>query len=224
MKILIAEDEKAMSDALAAVLKHFGYEVDVVYDGLAATEKARENSYSCIIFDIMMPKIDGIEALKRIRDSGDMTPVIMLTAKSEVEDRIMGLDAGADDYLAKPFAMGELLARIRSMTRRMGEFTPTKLKKGDVELDVAEQELSCTSSVRLSSKETKLLSYLMMNEGKTISTDELFRYVWSDEADMDIGIVWMYISYLREKIEAVHGNIRIAGEKNGDFHLQIVSR
>ena len=175
MKILIAEDEKAMSDALAAVLKHFGYEVDAVYDGLAATEKARENSYSCMIFDIMMPKIDGIEALKRIRDSGDMTPVIMLTAKSEVEDRIMGLDAGADDYLAKPFAMGELLARIRSMTRRMGEFTPTKLKKGDVELDVAEQELSCTSSVRLSSKETKLLSYLMMNEGKTISTDELFR-------------------------------------------------
>lgn len=166
MKILIAEDEKAMSDALAAVLKHFGYEVDAVYDGLAATEKARENSYSCIIFDIMMPKIDGIEALKRIRDSGDMTPVIMLTAKSEVEDRIMGLDAGADDYLAKPFAMGELLARIRSMTRRIGEFTPTKLKKGDVELDVAEQELSCTSSVRLSSKETKLLSYLMMNEGK----------------------------------------------------------
>lgn len=129
MKILIAEDEKAMSDALAAVLKHFGYEVDAVYDGLAATEKARENSYSCIIFDIMMPKIDGIEALKRIRDSGDMTPVIMLTAKSEVGDRIMGLDAGADDYLAKPFAMGELLARIRSMTRRMGEFTPTKLKK-----------------------------------------------------------------------------------------------
>lgn len=200
MKILIAEDEKAMSDALAAVLKHFGYEVDAVYDGLAATEKARENSYSCMIFDIM------------------------LTAKSEVEDRIMGLDAGADDYLAKPFAMGELLARIRSMTRRMGEFTPTKLKKGDVELDVAEQELSCTSSVRLSSKETKLLSYLMMNEGKTISTDELFRYVWSDEADMDIGIVWMYISYLREKIEAVHGNIRIAGEKNGDFRLQIISR
>ncbi len=196
MKILIAEDEKAMSDALAAVLKHFGYEVDAVYDGLAATEKARENSYSCMIFDIMMPKIDGIEALKRIRDSGDMTPV----------------------------SMGELLARIRSMTRRMGEFTPTKLKKGDVELDVAEQELSCTSSVRLSSKETKLLSYLMMNEGKTISTDELFRYVWSDEADMDIGIVWMYISYLREKIEAVHGNIRIAGEKNGDFRLQIVSR
>ena len=118
MKILIAEDEKAMSDALAAVLKHFGYEVDAVYDGLAATEKARENSYSCMIFDIMMPKIDGIEALKRIRDSGDMTPVIMLTAKSEVEDRIMGLDAGADDYLAKPFAMGELLARIRSMTQR----------------------------------------------------------------------------------------------------------
>ena len=118
MKILIAEDEKAMSDALAAVLKHFGYEVDAVYDGLAATEKARENSYSCIIFDIMMPKIDGIEALKRIRDSGDMTPVIMLTARDELPDKIAGFRAGADDYLTKPFDMQELLARITALLRR----------------------------------------------------------------------------------------------------------
>jgi len=223
-RILIVDDEQMIREVVREYALINGYEVAEASDGLEALELVEKEDFDCVILDIMMPKIDGIEALKRIRDSGDMTPVIMLTAKSEVEDRIMGLDAGADDYLAKPFAMGELLARIRSMTRRMGEFTPTKLKKGDVELDVAEQELSCTSSVRLSSKETKLLSYLMMNEGKTISTDELFRYVWSDEADMDIGIVWMYISYLREKIEAVHGNIRIAGEKNSDFRLQIVSR
>lgn len=224
MNILLAEDEKAMSMAISAVLTHSGYTVDTVQNGAEAVEAAAQKPYDCLIFDIMMPIKDGVTALSEIRQSGNETPAIFLTAKSEVDDRIMGLDAGADDYLTKPFAMGELLARIRSMTRRMGEFTPTKLKKGDVELDVAEQELSCTSSVRLSSKETKLLSYLMMNEGKTISTDELFRYVWSDEADMDIGIVWMYISYLREKIEAVHGNIRIAGEKNSDFRLQIVSR
>ena len=223
-KILIVDDDPRLRDLLRRYLGENGFNVLVSENGEAMKRLWVREHFDVLILDLMMPGEDGLAILKRLRAEKDMTPVIMLTAKSEVEDRIMGLDAGADDYLAKPFAMGELLARIRSMTRRMGEFTPTKLKKGDVELDVAEQELSCTSSVRLSSKETKLLSYLMMNEGKTISTDELFRYVWSDEADMDIGIVWMYISYLREKIEAVHGNIRIAGEKNSDFRLQIVSR
>ena len=224
MKILVVDDEQLLVKGMKFNLENEGYMVETAYDGATAIDMAKSGGFDLIILDLMMPFMDGMTCLREMRTRKIMTPVIMLTAKSEVEDRIMGLDAGADDYLAKPFAMGELLARIRSMTRRMGEFTPTKLKKGDVELDVAEQELSCTSSVRLSSKETKLLSYLMMNEGKTISTDELFRYVWSDEADMDIGIVWMYISYLREKIEAVHGNIRIAGEKNSDFRLQIVSR
>mgnify|MGYP000546196843 CR=1 FL=1 len=222
-KSLIVEDEEKIARFVELELLHEGYEAEKVFDGRTGLDKALSGGFDLVVLDVMLPGLNGLEVLRRIRKESDV-PVIMLTAKSEVEDRIMGLDAGADDYLAKPFAMGELLARIRSMTRRIGEFTPTKLKKGDVELDVAEQELSCTSSVRLSSKETKLLSYLMMNEGKTISTDELFRYVWSDETDMDIGIVWMYISYLREKIEAVHGNIRIAGEKNGDFRLQIISR
>ena len=224
--IFCVEDEANIRELVVYTLETTGFEARGFEEGTSFFEALAEELPELILLDIMLPEEDGLSVLKKLRakDTTKELPVIMLTAKSEVEDRIMGLDAGADDYLAKPFAMGELLARIRSMTRRMGEFTPTKLKKGDVELDVAEQELSCTSSVRLSSKETKLLSYLMMNEGKTISTDELFRYVWSDEADMDIGIVWMYISYLREKIEAVHGNIRIAGEKNSDFRLQIVSR
>lgn len=132
MKILIAEDEKAMSDALGMVLRHFGYEVDTVPDGLAAVEKVQESAYDCMVFDVMMPRMDGVEALKRIRSSGDVTPVILLTAKAEVDDRITGLDAGADDYLTKPFAMGELLARIRSMTRRAGAFTPGRLSVGHV--------------------------------------------------------------------------------------------
>ena len=224
--IYIVEDDEDIRELSVYALRSGGFDCEgyeSAADFLEALERKRPD---LALLDIMLPGEDGLSLLKRLRGNKRYAqlPVIMLTAKSEVEDRIMGLDAGADDYLAKPFAMGELLARIRSMTRRMGEFTPTKLKKGDVELDVAEQELSCTSSVRLSSKETKLLSYLMMNAGKTISTDELFRYVWSYEADMDICIVWLYISYLREKIEAVHGNIRIAGEKNGDFRLQIVSR
>lgn len=124
MKILLAEDEKDMSAALVAILTHSGYEVDPVYDGEAAVQMAQRHSYDCMVFDIMMPKLDGVQALQQIRDGGDVTPVIMLTAKSEVADRINGLDAGADDYLTKPFAMAELLARLRAMTRRSTAFTP----------------------------------------------------------------------------------------------------
>ena len=139
MKILLAEDEKDMSAALVAILTHSGYEVDPVYDGEAAVQMAQRHSYDCMVFDIMMPKLDGVQALQQIRDGGDVTPVIMLTAKSEVADRINGLDAGADDYLTKPFAMAELLARLRAMTRRSTAFTPQKLQTGSVSLDVAEQ-------------------------------------------------------------------------------------
>ena len=136
MRLLLAEDEKEMSAALVAILTHSGYEVDAVYDGQAAVDKALVQSYDCMILDIMMPKKDGVQALQEIREKGDMTPVLMLTAKAEVDDRITGLDAGADDYLTKPFAMGELLARLRSLTRRSQSFTPSKLHVGAVKLDV----------------------------------------------------------------------------------------
>ena len=130
MKILLAEDEKALSDAEVAVLRHFGYEVDAAYDGLSAWQMAEREAYDCIVLDIMMPKMDGIEVLAKLRGSGSTVPIIMLTAKTEVDDRIAGLDAGADDYLTKPFAMGEFLARIRSMTRRANAFTPAVLSAG----------------------------------------------------------------------------------------------
>ena len=211
MKILIAEDEKAMSDALAAMLKHFGYEVDAVYDGLAATEKARENSYSCMIFDIMMPKIDGIEALKRIRDSGDMTPVIMLTAKSEVEDRIMGLDAGADDYLVKPFAVEELLARIRAVTRRPGRTADTTtLTFGSLSLDAVKHELTregaASETVTLSGRESSLLEYLMRNAGRTLPRNAILSYVWGPDSEVEAGNLDNYIYFLRRRLKALHGN------------------
>ena len=220
MKLLLAEDEKAMSMALVAVLEHSGYEVDAVYDGMAAVEKGRSNTYDCMIFDIMMPKLDGIGALKELRSSGDTTPVIMLTAKAEVDDRITGLDAGADDYLTKPFAMAELLARIRSMTRRSTTFTPTKLTAGNVSLDVEEQELSCKNAIRLANKETKLMKFFMLNMGKSVSTETIFSHVWKNEADVTEEIVWIYVSYLREKLTAIQADIQIIGEKNGTFLLQ----
>ncbi len=218
MKILLAEDEKDMSAALVAILTHSGYEVDPVYDGEAAVRMAQSHSYDCMVFDIMMPKLDGVQALQQIRDGGDVTPVIMLTAKSEVSDRINGLDAGADDYLTKPFAMAELLARLRAMTRRSTAFTPQKLQTGSVSLDVAEQELCSTNAVRLSAKETKLMQLLMMNAHKDLTTSDILSRVWPDE-DEDEKIVWIYISYLKEKLAAIDADITIRGDEGGPFSL-----
>lgn len=221
MKILLAEDEKAMSMALVAVLEHSGYEVDAVYDGAAAVEKGRQGAYDCMIFDIMMPKLDGVGALKELRRSGDTTPVIMLTAKAEIDDKITGLDAGADDYLTKPFAMGELLARLRSMTRRSGaSFTPSTLSAGKVELNVEEQALSCRNSVRLGHKETKLMKLFMLNIGKELSTETIFSHVWKEEDEVNEEIVWIYVSYLREKLVAIQADVHIAGQKGQAFSLQ----
>lgn len=219
MKILLAEDEREMSMAVKAVLEHSGYEVDAVYDGEAVVAKGQSESYDCMVLDIMMPKLDGIAALKQLRRHGDVTPVIMLTAKAEVDDRITGLDAGADDYLTKPFALGELLARIRSMTRRSDSFTPSKLTVGTVQLDVEEQELSCKNSIRLSSKETKLMKYFMLNAGKNLSAKNIFSHVWKEEEATDANVVWLYVSYLREKLEAINADIKIAGERDQDFAL-----
>lgn len=218
MKILLAEDEKDMSAALVAILTHSGYEVDPVYDGEAAVQMAQRHSYDCMVFDIMMPKLDGVQALQQIRDGGDVTPVIMLTAKSEVADRINGLDAGADDYLTKPFAMAELLARLRAMTRRSTAFTPQKLQTGSVSLDVAEQELCSTNAVRLSAKETKLMQLLMLNADKDLTTGEILSRVWPDEEE-DEKIVWIYISYLKEKLAAIDADVNITGGEGGPFRL-----
>ncbi|WP_301861296.1 response regulator transcription factor [uncultured Megasphaera sp.] len=224
MKLLLAEDEKAMSMALAAILEHSGYTVDAVYDGAEALEKGRTGAYDCMIFDIMMPKMDGVAVLKELRSSGDTTPVIMLTAKAEIDDRITGLDAGADDYLTKPFAMGELLARIRSMTRRSGEtFTPDTLTAGSVRLDLEEQELSCKNAVRLGNKEAKLMKYFMLNPGKCLSADMIFSHIWKDDDDVTVDIVWMYVSYLREKLQAVQADIAISGNREQGFSLIVQS-
>ena len=218
MNILLAEDEKDLSRALMAVLSHNGYEVTAVYDGEAAVEAAKENAFDCMVFDIMMPKMDGITALGIIRESGDMTPVLLLTAKSEMDDKVTGLDAGADDYLTKPFAMVELLARIRSLVRRQEHYTPKKLSFGSVTLDVNGQELVAENSVRLAGMEASLMEFFMLNPEKTFTTEELYSHVWKEqEAGPDIG--WVYISYLRNKLMAIASDVRIEGEQGGSFIL-----
>lgn len=219
MRLLLAEDEKDMADVLTTVLKHQGYDTDWAENGQILLDKMKENNYDCIISDVMMPVMDGITAVKAIRSRGDVTPVLFLTAKTEIDDRITGLDAGADDYLTKPFAIGELLARIRSLTRRGRDMTPTVLSAGNTTLDTEEQELSAQNGIRLSGKESRLLKLFLLNKEKPLSTDFLFEKVWYGENDVDESVVWIYVSYLRGKLSSVGSNLEILGEEGGSFTL-----
>lgn len=219
MKILVAEDEPQLSRVLVAAMTNAGYEVDPVFNGKDAVEKARQNTYDIIMLDIMMPVMDGITALKKIRENGDKTYILMLTAKAEVDDRVTGLDSGADDYLTKPFSLKELLARLRSKERRDDTFTPKELSYGDVTLNVEDQELASKNSIRLSSKETQLMNYLLLNQNKEVSVQEIFNHVWKNENDVTEDIVWVYISYLRQKLNSIQSDVRIEGERETGFTL-----
>lgn len=223
MRILLAEDEAQMSRVITTALAHEGYTVDAVYDGQAALNKSHQHAYDVMILDIMMPKMTGIEALKAIRASGNTAHIIMLTAMAEVDDRVTGLDAGADDYLTKPFSLKELLARLRSMNRRQESLTQTLLTCQNVSLDTSTQELRAENSIRLSSKESKLMAYLLQNQDKDLSTQEIFRHVWPDnDSDNDETTVYLYISYLRQKLQAIQAQLTISGQAGGDFRLSQV--
>ncbi|EFX94438.1 response regulator transcription factor [Streptococcus sanguinis] len=221
MKILLAEDEQQLSRVLETAMTHEGYQVDTAFDGQEAVDLAKENAYDLMILDIMMPVKTGIEALKEIRQTGNTTHVIMLTAMSEVDDKVTGLDAGADDYLTKPFSLKELLARLRSMSRRVATFTPNLLQIGQTSLNVGEHELISSNSIRLAGKESRMMEFLMLNAQKSLSTQEIFRHVWSkdEDEDLDEGFVWIYISYLRQKLKAIHADLAILGEEGGSFTL-----
>ncbi len=223
MKLLLAEDEKELSRALAAVLTLQGYDVIQVFDGEQATEKLREIAFDVVVLDIMMPKKDGLEVLRDMRNEGDVTPVLMLTAKAEIENRVEGLDLGANDYLTKPFAMKELLARLRVLTRNT-EKAHEALTFGNLKLDVEKQELSCINSIRLAGKEVELMSYFIHNAGKELSTEVIFGHIWKDDAEVTDGVVWMYVSYLRKKLEEVSADVEITGEKNGSFKLVEINK
>ena len=223
MKILLAEDEFALSRAYATALKIQGYEVVQAFDGEQALELASNGIFDLMVFDIMMPKMSGLEVLKNIRESGNTTYVIMLTAMSEVDDKIAGLDLGADEYLTKPIELKELIARIRSLERRIDKnFNEKILTFGSVKLNVAEQELSAKNSIILAGKETKLMEVLMLNKNKKLSTDYIYNHVWSKDEDCDAGYVWIYISYLKKKLKAINANIEIMGEENSEFELDEV--
>ena len=220
MRILLAEDEAALSKAYAQVLIMQGYEVEPVYDGEAALEAANSGTYDLMIFDVMMPKMSGLEVLKALREAGNTTYVIMLTAMSELDDKVEGLELGADEYLTKPIPLKELVARVRSLERRIDtNYNENVLTFGSVKLNVSQQELSAKNSIILAGKETKLMEVLMLNKNKKLSTEYIYNHVWSKDDDSDTGYVWIYISYLKQKLKAINANVDILGEENREFEL-----
>lgn len=216
--ILICDDQPDIVSALKIYLKPEGYNLYEAYTGLEALEIVQREEIHLVLLDIMMPKMDGIEVLREIRKVRILTPVLLLTARAEIDDRVAGLDAGADDYLTKPFAMKELLARVRALTRRKSSYGTKELAFADVRLDADTFELSAENSVRLSLKEFELMQALILNENRELSTEYLLSTIWEqEEAHPDT--VWLYISYLRDKLASISSCIRIEGERGGSFRL-----
>ncbi len=224
MRLLLAEDERALSKALAAILERSNYSVDTVYDGEAALEYLAADNYDGVILDIMMPKKDGITVLKELRSRGSKIPVLILTAKSEVDDKVLGLDSGANDYLTKPFHSRELLARIRAMTRTQSSQTSSVLQMGNITLDQRTYELSSpTGSFRLANREFQILELLMQNPGNLISAERLMEKIWGYDSETEISVVWVYISYLRKKLSALGANIQIRATRNVGYCLEEIA-
>lgn len=222
MRLLLAEDEKELSNALVTVLKHNNYSVDAVYNGQDALDYLLSgNNYDGAILDIMMPVKDGISVLREVRSSGNSIPILMLTAKAEIDDRVAGLDAGADDYLTKPFSMKELLARIRAMTRRQAETTDSILSFGNIKLNRSTYTLSTNKdALRLANKEFQMLEMLLVNPGQIISTDQFMEKIWGYDSNAESNVVWVYISYLRKKLTALDANVSIRAARGLGYTLE----
>ena len=224
MRILLVEDERELSNALVAILTRSNYSVDPVYDGEDALYYLETENYDALILDIMIPKIDGIEVLKTIRKEGNKIPVIMLTAKSEIDDRVVGLDSGADDYLTKPFASKELLARLRALTRRGEQLTENVVKVGNISLNRSSFELfSDSGSFRLANKEYQMIEMLMVNQNQLIPTEKFMERRWGYDSEAEINVVWVHISFLRKKLQQLNANIQIKANRNMGYSLEMIN-
>lgn len=221
MKLLLAEDEKDLSHALLTILTRSNYSVDAVYDGTEALEYLASGHYDALILDIMMPKTDGLTVLRKLRAQGNPIPVLLLTAKSEIDDKVTGLDAGANDYLTKPFAAKELLARIRAMTRGQSNAMDSALRVGNLQLDLATFELSSpTGSFRLANKEFQMMELMMANPKNLIPTERFLEKIWGYDSDAELNVVWVYISYLRKKLASLQANVQIKASRNAGYSLE----
>ena len=222
MKLLYAEDERALSEAVVDYLRYHKYIVDAVYDGADAYDYAITGEYDGIILDIMMPKRDGLDVLAELRRNGCRTPVLLLTARTQVEDRIQGLDAGADDYLPKPFDMRELLARIRAMLRRREEFHPDLIRFGDLSLNMQSGDICVAEqSFQLPKQEYRLMEQLMLNHTMYLSSEDLLVKAWGYNTEADINSVWVYISYLRKRLAAMGSRVEIVSKRHIGYKLEL---
>ncbi|MGN1052666.1 MAG: response regulator transcription factor [Candidatus Scatosoma sp.] len=222
MRLLLAEDEKALSNALVAILKHDNYSVDAVYNGRDAIDYLEADIYDCAVLDVMMPKADGITVLKTVRAKGNKVPVLLLTAKNEIEDKVTGLDSGADDYLTKPFNTKELLARIRALCRRQtAALADNSLAYGDLKLDRKTFEIiSPAKKLLLTAKEFQIMEMLMQNPSQIISSERFMEKIWGYESETEITVVWTYISYLRKKLQILSSTVTIKAVRNIGYKLE----
>ena len=224
MRLLYAEDEKSLARAVSTILVKNNYSVDVVHDGETALDYLATGNYDGVILDVMMPKRDGFEVLRQMRALGDSTPVLLLTAKSEIDDRVEGLDSGANDYLTKPFDMKELLARIRAMTRVLSVQPDKTLTTGNVTLDCATYDLTGPGgSYKLAGKEFQMMEMLMRNPRKLISTETFMDRIWGYDSEAELNIVWVYISMLRKKLKAVDADVGIKAQRGVGYYLEVQS-
>ncbi len=222
MRLLFAEDEKSLSRAVCAILKKNNYSVDAVYNGADALDYLATENYDGVILDVMMPKVDGFTVLKRMREAGNKTPVLMLTARSEIDDKVYGLDAGANDYLTKPFDTKELLARIRVMTRSNAVQTDSKLTVGNLTLDCATYDLTGPEGrFKLAGKEYQMLEMLMRSPKRMISAEAFMDRIWGYDSEAELNVVWVYVSYLRKKLEAVGANVKIKAQRGVGYYLEV---
>lgn len=220
MKLLLAEDEVDLSAAIKQILEIGGYAVDAVYNGDDALYYAENGSYDGVILDVMMPGLDGITVVKKLREHGYGVPVLILTARAEIDDKVLGLDSGADDYLTKPFAAKELLARVRALTRRKAE-TLSAVTFGGVTLDPETCELRAAGgSARLTNKEYRLMEYLIRNHNAVLSTERIFGQVWDSEAEAELSVVWVFISALRKKLKNIGAGCEIVAARGVGYRLE----
>ena len=221
MRLLIAEDEKDLADALCVLFEKNQFSVDTVGDGFSAYEYASSGEYDAIILDIMMPKLNGIDVLKRLREDSVSTPVMMLTAKGQKDDRILGFNSGADDYLPKPFDPDELIARVRALLRRSNAYTPNILRFGDISLDTGDGTLKCNNrQVKLSAREYRLMELFMRSPHTVISADRIMERIWGWDSDAETSVVWVHISNLRKKLSSIGSSVSIRANRGLGYALE----
>ncbi|MBQ0065612.1 MAG: response regulator transcription factor [Firmicutes bacterium] len=223
MKILIVEDEYALADAIGQTLKNCNYSITICNDGLSGLNEALTGVYDCIVLDIMMPKMNGYQVIKELRSENIKTPILLLSAKSEVESKVYGLDIGADYYLTKPFATKELIATIRAITRRKEQIIESTLTFGDIELKMDQCELFCLAnqqSIPISNKELQLLEMLISNKGRIVSKDTIFEKIWGYDSDAEYNSIEVYISFLRKKLSVIDSEVKIKSKRGLGYCME----